>query len=185
MKNEIWKDVVGYEGLYQVSNLGRIKSVERIIVGKNGVTIPVKSKIKKPFDNGRGYLSVMLYKGNKGYPMYVHRIVCEAFIPNPNNLPCVNHKDENKQNNNINNLEWCTYSYNNSYNGLRERVVDTYKKNHKNMKTVYQYSLEGDFISSFIGVREAERITGCKTIHHNLTGLYKQAGGYRWSYVKL
>ena len=117
--------------------------------------------------------------------MYVHRIVCDAFIPNPNNLPCVNHKDENKQNNVLDNLEWCSYSYNNSYNGLRDKIIDTYKKNHKNMKTVYQYSLDGDFISSYIGVREAERQTGCKSIHHNLSGLYKQAGGYRWSYVKL
>lgn len=185
LEKEIWKDVVGFEGLYKVSNLGRVKSLQRTCIGKNGVVVVTNERIKNVHDNRYGYLALPLYKNNKVYNRYVHRLVCEAFLSNPNNHPCVNHKDEDKWNNRVDNLEWCTYKYNSTYGSARERQKKTYRKNHKMMKTVYQYTLNGAFVAEYIGLREAERQTGCKSIHQNLMGLYKQAGGYRWSYVKL
>ena len=110
MKKEYWKSVVGYEGLYMVSNWGRVKSI------KFG-----KERILKPVTNSSGYLLVGLYKNNIEKKYSVHRLVAEAFIPNPYNLPQVNHKDENKQNNVVSNLEWCTHEYNNTYGTRIER----------------------------------------------------------------
>lgn len=92
---ELWKDIEGYEGLYQVSNLGRVKSLK-------------KGKILKQHDNGKGYMQVGLWKNNKGKCYYVHRLVSEAFVDNPENKPQINHKDKNKTNNCVYNLEWVT-----------------------------------------------------------------------------
>ena len=100
---EIFKDIKGYEGLYQVSNLGNIKSFH------------FGSKILKPGIDVCGYTHVALCKNNTLKLMTVHRIVAIAFIPNPYEFPCINHKDHNKQNNNVSNLEWCTYKYNSQY----------------------------------------------------------------------
>ena len=97
---EIWKDIPNYEGLYQVSNLGNIKSLFRY------------KKILKPIKNTLGYLKVSLYKNKKIKVFSIHRLVAETFIPNPNNLPEINHKDGNKGNNNVENLEWCTRQQN-------------------------------------------------------------------------
>ena len=109
---EIWKDVVGYEGCYKVSNKGRVKTVARDIVDKRGRPFHIKENIKTPQDNGRGYMSVQLYKNNKQHIVYVHRLVATAFIPNPYYKPTVNHKDKNTKNNSVENLEWCTYKEN-------------------------------------------------------------------------
>lgn len=129
-KEEIWKDVVGYEGLYQVSNLGNVKSLERVVKrfvrGKYISLYPVKEKLLKLYINSNGYISVGLY--NNGFNSFeVHRLVAQAFIPNPDNLPCVNHKDENPKNNNVKNLEWCTYQYNNTYGTIQQRLSDIKK----------------------------------------------------------
>ena len=107
---EIWKDIKGYEGLYKVSNLGKIKSLKRNINKRKCDEI-----IKKPSILPKGYLQMALCKnGNTKYTS-IHRLVAEAFIPNPYNLPCVNHKDNNPQNNVVSNLEWITYKDNNNY----------------------------------------------------------------------
>lgn len=185
MKNELWKDIKNYEGLYQVSNLGRVKSVKRDVVSKKGQIMRIEEKIKTLSNNGKGYLVATLYKNGKSDRLYVHRLVCDAFIPNVNNHPCVNHKDENRQNNNVENLEWCTYSYNNTYNDIRKRILQTYNKNAKNKKKVFQFTLDGEFIKEYSGCRVAERTTGLKSIHHCLSGRYKQSGGYLWSYSKI
>lgn len=129
MKDEIWKDCKHYEGLYQVSNYGRVKSLERDVVGKNGMIIHVKEKYMIQRDNGHGYLFVNLWKYNKGRHEYVHRLVAMAFIPNPENKPTVNHKDEDKQNNHVDNLEWMTYEENNNYGTHNERGTETRRKN--------------------------------------------------------
>ena len=118
---EIWKDIQGYEGLYQISNLGRVKSLERIIITNNGITKKISEKILKPYLKGNGYYNIVLRKDSKTKCYFVHRLVAKEFIPNPDNLPQVNHKDENKLNNNVDNLEWCTSKYNNNYGTHNER----------------------------------------------------------------
>ena len=108
---EIWKDIKGYEGLYQVSNLGRIKSLPR----KSKNRIVKQENIKKPSTLPKGYLQICLYKNGKVKYSSIHRLVAKTFIPNPNKFPCVNHKDCNPKNNEVSNLEWITYKENNNY----------------------------------------------------------------------
>ena len=112
MKEE-WKDIKGYEGLYQISSFGRVKSLNYMhkSVSKY-LSLAIMSS---------GYVYVLLYKEGKRKMYRVHRLVAEAFIPNPNNYKEVNHKDENKQNNRVDNLEWCTRNYNHNYGTLKER----------------------------------------------------------------
>ena len=121
---EEWRDVVGFEGLYQVSNLGRVKGLDRLVdTNINNVNRRIhKGKLLKPQFNNKGYKRVNLCKnGNKNFA-FVHRLVAEAFIPNPNNYPVVNHKDENPKNNCVENLEWCTQKYNMNWNGVMKKV---------------------------------------------------------------
>ena len=176
---EVWKDVVGYEGLYQVSNLGRVRSLDRKTKNRNGL-ITKRGRILSPFIYGGYYcigLSVLGCKHNKK----IHRLVAESFLPNPNNYPIINHKDENKLNNNADNLEWCTYSYNTLYGSGIERRRNTYQKtgigklaalkgNRTNLRNnainaphpVNQYSLDGQKIARYESAEEASRITGIK-----------------------
>ena len=110
---EIWKDIPGYEGQYQVSNLGRVKSLPRNVPGKNGSIRHLPGKLLSPADNDSdGYKFVMLTKNSKSTHMLVHRLVATAFIPNPENKPQVNHKDCIPSNNELSNLEWSTQSEN-------------------------------------------------------------------------
>lgn len=113
MQDETWKDIDGYEGFYQVSNSGNVRSVGRYYwqMSAHGTLMEkyYEGKPIKPFNNGNGYLMVMLMKpGEKRKTRYIHRLVAEAFIPNPDGLEQVNHKDYNKQNNSVDNLEWIT-----------------------------------------------------------------------------
>ena len=106
-EKEIWKPVVGYDGSYEISSYGRIRSVDRVVFqqGRNHI---YRGRIMATFINNSGYESIRLSKGNKKKWMLIHRIVAEAFLPNPDNLPYVNHKDETKTNNSVDNLEWCS-----------------------------------------------------------------------------
>ena len=191
-EKEIWKDVSGYEGLYQVSNLGRVKSlpVHRKVGWADYVS---KEKILKQCKNKYGYLFVCLHKGDTQRVVKVHRLVALAFIANPNNLPCVNHKDENKENNFVfvnkdgsvdldkSNLEWCTYSYNNNYGTKNERVMKS------SCKRLLQYTKKGDFIAEWYGTRDAQRNTGihCCNISLACRGIRKTAGGFVWKYKEV
>ena len=122
---EIWKNIEGYEGKYQVSNLGRVKSM----IGQEKVLHPKKHR--------NGHLQIGLHKDKKRKTMYIHRLVAQAFIPNPDNLPCVNHKDECPSNNNVDNLEWCTQKYNCNYGTRVDRIMETKKQQYKK---IYKYS---------------------------------------------
>lgn len=174
MGKEIWKDVKDYEGLYQVSNYGRVRSLNRFVSCKNNTTMFCKGKLLNIHKND--YLFVRLYKKSVPKIKYIHKLVAEAFIPNPNDYPQVNHKDENKLNNNINNLEWCTIVYNNSYGNRTQ----------KTRKRVYQCDLNSNIIKLWDGIRLASRelnipsqqISQCC----NGTRYRKTAGGYIWKY---
>ena len=119
---EIWKAIPDYEEYYEVSNTGKIRSVTRTIIYKNGAVHNLIGKeLKQDIEKNQGYYRICLNKNGIKKTFKVHRLVALAFIPNPDNLPFVNHKDENKLNNNINNLEWCTAEYNINYGTRTER----------------------------------------------------------------
>lgn len=153
---EVWRDVVGYEGLYQVSNIGRVKRLAhtREISPKGYKQIvSYKEKIISPCRTDR-YIQLQLSKNGKKQPVLVHRLVAEAFIPNPNNLPCVNHKDENKHNNCADNLEWCTQKYNLNYGeGYK---IHTHLMRTRHGKAVDQYDKNGKFITTYDCANDVE-----------------------------
>lgn len=177
---EIYKDIEGYEGLYQVSNLGNVKSLN--------YHNTKKEKVLKPTICSDGYKRVMLYK-NKTIKLYsVHRLVAQAFIENTNNYPCVNHKDESRTNNVVTNLEWCTYKYNTNYGTCIERSAKARINNHNQSKQVYQYNKEEELIAVWESTREAQRngfdhgaVAACCRNCFNRLGnnVYK---GFVWSY---
>jgi len=125
MKNkEIWKPINGYEGRYEVSNFGRVRSLDRIIVDSIGRKRNIKGKIIKQCVSNNEYYYVVLYNNNvDGKTIAVHRLIADAFIDNPNNLSTINHKDENRKNNDIDNLEWCTQQYNVEYSKAKHYVL--------------------------------------------------------------
>lgn len=179
---EIWKDIEGYEGLYQISNFGRVKSLERRVRAKKpGTTQLIREKIRKLSYTTEGYSYVVLAKEGVNKTFLVHRIVAKTFIPNPENLPCVNHKDENKQNDFVENLEWCTYSYNNTYKDIhRRRNLDNVNRK------VIQYDLEMNEIKrwdsliepcSFYGIAVGNMIKCCK-------GERIHCAGFKWRYYE-
>lgn len=122
LENEIWKDVDGYEGYYQVSNLGRVKSLPRWIIYSDGRHYFYDGVILKIKHDHGGYCCVELTINSNLRTHKVHRLVAHAFIPNPQNLPEINHKDENKDNNCVENLEWCDNNYNNHYGTRLDRI---------------------------------------------------------------
>ena len=160
---EEWKPVPCYEDSYEVSNLGRVRSIPRIRtqVFPNGKTINrhLKGMLRKQHKTKMGYYTVNLRSPERinSIGHWVHRLVAMAFIPNPDNLPCVNHKDENPSNNRVDNLEWCTYKYNNSYGKMPLLMEGIYlRKSHK----VLQYDLDGELLKEYKSVSEAARISG-------------------------
>lgn len=147
---EIWRNIPGYDGLYSVSNFGRVMSQERTDrIGRNK-----KRKILIPCKSQNGYLKVSLYKNGKVKYKSIHRLVAEAFLENEQNLPCINHIDENKENNVVSNLEWCDYYYNNNYGTGHLRSAVT-----KGCKTIL-LNIEGSVELEFYSMAEASRKTG-------------------------
>ena len=173
-ETEIWKDVVGYENLYKVSNLGNVMS----FWGKT----PKLLKLKK--DNS-GYLRIELHICKRTRKCFlVHRLVAQAFLPNPNNYPVINHKDENPLNNNVNNLEWCTQKYNCNYGTVRERLSRSLTNRKDLSKPVLQFDKNGNFVKEYLSMSDAEKKTGIK--HNNICrvcqGKLKYAGNFVWKY---
>ena len=160
---EIWKDIKNYEGHYQVSNLSRVKSI------KFGKEIILKQNIRG------GYYYVRLYKNGIVKNYFVHRLVAEAFIPNPNNYPCVNHKDENKLNNIIENLEWCSVLYNNTYGTRLQKVSEKMRNKKEWSKPIDVYDLNMNFIETLPSIEECGRKYNVLPINikHCCNGGYK------------
>ena len=180
---EIWKDVLHYEGYYQVSNFGRVRAVERYVKScRDGSERYAYGHIMPQFDNGHGYLFVNLYKDNKAKREYVHRLVALAFVPNPDNLPQVNHKDEVKSNNVPENLEWCDCKYNNNYGTRKERQIESYLRNGTNCTRVGKVDSNGNIIATYRSMREAERKNNLAngTIHAYFKYGFKECGGFQW-----
>ena len=175
MKNEEWRDVVGYEGRYQVSSMGRVKSLER----KDRFGRIVKERILKPGVDHNGYQFVNLHAGGKPKNVPVHRLVCQAFRENPENKPEVNHIDEDKTNNNAVNLEWCTRKENINHGSRSERMAKT------KSKPVGQYTRDGELVKIWPSAIEVQRQAGFSqgNISQAANGKLKTAYGFRWKYV--
>ena len=173
--SEEWRDVVGYEGLYQVSSEGRVKSLER----KDRLGRTVKERILKPVVVGDGYLKVNLCAGGKPKRFLVHRLVCEAFHENTGNKSDVNHINEDKADNRACNLEWSTAKENMNHGTHNERVAKA------RSKPVGQYTRYGDLVKVWPSTQEAERQAGFN--HGNISevanGNRKTAHGFIWKYV--
>lgn len=152
-KAEIFVDIKNYEGLYKVSTYGRVLGLKR-----NRCLTPKVSR--------DGYLFVCLSKGATRTNFYIHRLVAQAFIPNPMFLPQVNHKDENKQNCNVSNLEWCTVRYNKMYS-VGKKVIQL---------------LDGKEVATFASSQEVTRLTGIRHVREVCLGYAKTAGGFIWRY---
>lgn len=173
---ELWKDIPNFEGYYQASNLGRIRSVDRYVKYKNtdGVALR-KGKILSPKTSNKGYLETTLMKEGKNYYKRIHQLIASAFLPNPNNYPYINHINENKKDNRVENLEWCTPKYN----------TEAY---HESRIQVFQYTLQGKLLKIWHSITKAAESIGLdKTgIQHCCNGnKLKTYGGYIWSYKSL
>ena len=153
---EEWRKVDS-EGRYEVSNLGKVRSYVDFH-GRIGAT----SHILKPHKGNNGYLMVMIYTKERNKNFLVHRLVAQAFIPNPNNYRCINHKDENKLNNCVSNLEWCTHRYNNNYNNKGKRISASLKNNSLITKPVYQLDKDGNIINEYKSITKAAEALGIK-----------------------
>lgn len=176
---EKWTPVRNYEDLYEVSNTGKVRSIDREIIDKRGSTRCFKGRELKKIILPNGYFVVGLSKNGFNKLHYVHRLVAEMFIPNPNNYPCINHKDEVKINNNVDNLEFCTYKYNNDYSNNVERM------NRSTRKRVIQLTKDYKVVFIYESEMEASRKTGIQqsSISRCCFGHAKTAGKYLWRHI--
>ena len=197
-EKEIWKPVVGLESRYMISSLGRVKSLAYDFIDSMGRHVHRKEKIMKvKICSSTGYPQVNLWVGDKNKPFSIHRLIAIAFIPNPNNYPCVNHIDEDRSNSVLNNLEWCSYGYNNTYGSARDKrrksLIQFYK-NHPELKMtvkkrgntfrVFQYKKNGDIVKIWDGglpeiekaLGKAPSVASC-VLHKN-----NSAYGFVWRY---
>lgn len=193
----LWKKYgkifLGFENLYQVSNFGNIRSLDREV--NCGLTpnkkVIRKGKILCSHPNWNNYLMVNLCTNNKGHSKAVHRLVAETFIPNPNNLPQVNHIDGNKNNNNVSNLEWCTAKENINHSwkmGLSKSYIHPKgiltKYSASLCKQVDQYDLQNNFIRTYLSISEASRCMNCSmsVIRDCCIGKQKTARNFIWKF---
>ena len=165
--NETYKDIQGYEGKYQISNLGNVYSL-------------ITNKILKPRLTLDGYYQVDLCKDGVKRHLYIHRLVAQSFLDNPKNYKIVNHKDENSMNNIVSNLEWCDSTYNNNYGNCKRKISEA------NSIKINQYDMNGNFIKQWLGINNIER---CLKINKGnicmcCKGKRNNAGGYKWEYMQ-
>lgn len=178
--NEVWKDVIGYEGLYQVSNLGNFRSLDCIRTMKNGVERPHYGQPISTYESNDGYLMINFSNDDGRKSFKAHRVVAEAFIPNPLHLQLVNHKNENKHDNRAVNLEWCTNRYNLRYGTTQRRRVE------KIGWKVRQFKLDGTYVRTYLSMRAASRLLNIPMsgIYDNCNGKTKSYKGYIFRKVK-
>jgi hypothetical protein len=185
MMEEIWKAIEGYEGLYEVSNLGRVRSLGRTIMRRTRygtmADYHIKGKVLKPLHSQGDYCYVHLFDiDGRSVNHKVHRLVAMAFVPNPEGLPEVNHKDEDKDNNRSDNLEWVTHIENCNHGTRNERSKG------KRSKPVQQLDADNNIVAEYPSIIEASRATGIQRtqirgcVHQRKE--YKTAGGYRWKF---
>ena len=180
---EIWKDIKGYEGLYRISSLGRILSLQRTFyTGRNNRICTIPNTIMSPSKTKKGYLRVTLYKDGQPKGFQVHRLVAEAFIPNPNNLPEVNHKNEIKDCNKVDNLEWCTSEYNIKYS--KAYIYNLPKAIDKVKRKVIQMNLDDKFIKEWESASEAAKFLGISqsSISQCCRNKRNKCGNYKWKF---
>lgn len=176
---EIWKNIKGYEGLYKVSNLGNVKSLDK----KDSIGRKVTGRIMKPTKRKDGYLEVTLHKGGKGKHYLIHRLVAETFVLNQGNYKEINHIDENKTNNKTSNLEWCNRSYNINYgvaNKNRRKALLN-----KRGKEITQYDKNWNKIKTFPSLMQVVRELGLSKsdLSQCCNEKRKTAGGFQWKYT--
>ena len=183
MKNEEWRDVVGYEGRYQVSSMGRVKSLERKVKHWCGGERIQKERILKPCADRGGYLRIGLCDGEKQKTFKVHRLVCEAFHENPDNKPQVNHINEIKTDNRASNLEWATARENSNFGTRNERIGK--KSAITKSKPICQYTLDEKIVKAWASLAEVKRKTGFSqgNISEVANGNRKTAYGFIWKYI--
>lgn len=178
---ETWKPVVGYETIYEVSNAGRVRSLDRVMfVDSRNTFLNYKGVVLKQRLNNKGYYVVNLHKNNVMKSKTVHRLVAEAFIPNPNKLPAVNHLDTDRKNNTYENLEWCTFRDNIVYHLSNDKRIRTLSK------PVIARNLNTGDITTFSSVCEAHDITGANkgSIGRCANGFLRKAGNYVWEWER-
>ena len=197
-EKEVWKPIEGYEGLYQVSNMGRVKSLERKVWNckGRGYYMTIHERIKKTSKDSWGYLRVALYKDGKVKNHLIHRLVGQAFLENPMGYDEINHKDENKQNNCVDNLEWCSHSYNNTYNDKAKKAgkkaaeklrgrKQTEEQIKKKSKPVFSVDRDSGLIMWWQSANEAGRVLGINRSHiaDCCKGKAKSCGNHYWFYA--
>ena len=181
---EEWRDVKGYEGVYQVSNYGRVRSCTRTITYKNGSKHHKQGKILTLVTNSDGYMVVGLNVFNKQKTCFVHRLVAEAFLEKIKGKNEINHIDENKKNNSVSNLEWVNRKENCNHGTRNKRISEQGRIVHFG-KQIVQYTIAGEFVATYPKIKEAARCldVDCKNISRALNGKNKTAYGYVWKFL--
>ena len=178
---EVWKPIMGYEGLYEVSNLGNVRSLDRMGKGRGNSMKLHKGKLLNPCYDNNGYLCVVLSKNGKAKKVRLHQLIAQAFIPNPENKPCIDHINTIRDDNRIENLRWCTQKEN------LNNPISIEKQKEVQGVSVLQIGTDGELIKVWKSIIEAERAL-CFA-HGNICrvckGIYKTLGGFKWKYYDI